>query len=98
MVYVFSSSCVISCFETVTQHIERTPATLQYVNGGIGNSCKTIRTCVGRLLLVVSLVAENREIVEGETKPKLPLCAFGPLWARPLWAGPYICIYIYIYV
>ena len=40
-----------------------------------------------RLLLVVSLFAESKEMVVGG-KNKNVLWVPGPLWARPLWARP----------
>ena len=42
----------------------------------------------GRLLLVVFLCEDGREMVEGETYNTLLLWTFGPLWAEPLWAAP----------
>ena len=44
-----------------------------------------------RLLSVVSLFAESKEMVAGEKMIKNVLWVPGPLWARPLWPplGPY---------
>ena len=42
-----------------------------------------------RLLLVVPLFAESREMLVGGKIKKTVLWVPGPLWAGPLWAGPY---------